>query len=109
MTDRLNKNLNRLAEEAGIKELTPEIRRFAWLINRDYPTIGFWEVAHPKPQGEHMSREEEIEWLKKYEAYIAQWSYIREGHKTLPPYLKLDCAYCMKSWVESGVIEEKYR
>jgi hypothetical protein len=56
-----------------------------------------------------MSGKEEIEWLKKYEAYIAQWSYIREGYKTLPPYLKLDCAYCMKSWVESGVVEEKYR
>jgi hypothetical protein len=44
MTDRLNKNLNRLAEEAGIKELTPEIRRFAWLINQD-SLIGFWEAA----------------------------------------------------------------
>jgi hypothetical protein len=44
MTDRLNKNLNRLAEEAGIKELTPEIRRFAWLINQD-SLIGFWESA----------------------------------------------------------------
>lgn len=46
------------------------------------------------------------EWQKKYEAYIAQWSGMFAGYKTLPPYLKLDCAYAMKSWVESGLIEK---
>jgi hypothetical protein len=56
-----------------------------------------------------MSKKEENEWLEKYEAYIAQWSYIRAGHKTLPFYLKLDCAYLMKLWVERGLVEEKYR
>jgi hypothetical protein len=48
------------------------------------------------------------EWQKKYEAYIAQWPTIRSAYKTLPPYLKLDCAYAMKLWVERGLVEEKY-
>jgi hypothetical protein len=57
MTDRLNKNLNRLAEEAGIKELTPEIRRFAWLINQD-SLIGFWEASqhYAKFEGDKVDR-----------------------------------------------------
>jgi len=44
MTNRLHTNLERLAAEAGITEITPEIRMFAWLINQD-SLIGFWEAA----------------------------------------------------------------
>ena len=44
MTNRLHENLERLAAEAGITEITPEIRMFAWLINQD-SLIGFWEAA----------------------------------------------------------------
>jgi hypothetical protein len=44
MTPRLTEKLDRLAAEAGIKELTPEIRSFAWLVNQD-SLIGFWEAA----------------------------------------------------------------
>jgi len=44
MTKRLETNLDRLAAEAGIAEVTPEIRMFAWLINQD-SLQGFWEAA----------------------------------------------------------------
>jgi hypothetical protein len=44
MIPRLTEKLDRLAAEAGIKELTPEIRSFAWLVNQD-SLIGFWEAA----------------------------------------------------------------
>jgi hypothetical protein len=44
MTKRLETNLDRLAAEAGITEVTPEIRMFAWLINQD-SLQGFWEAA----------------------------------------------------------------
>ena len=44
MTKRLETNLDRLAAEAGITEITPEIRMFAWLINQD-SLQGFWEAA----------------------------------------------------------------
>jgi len=44
MTKRLKTNLDRLAAEAGITEVTPEIRMFAWLINQD-SLQGFWEAA----------------------------------------------------------------
>ena len=44
MTKRLETNLDRLAAEAGITEVTPEIRMFAWLINQD-SLQGFWESA----------------------------------------------------------------
>jgi hypothetical protein len=43
MTRRLDTNLDRLAAEAGI-ELTPAIRRFAWLVNQD-SLQGFWKAA----------------------------------------------------------------
>ena len=51
MTDRLNKNLEKLATQAGIKEVTPEIRTFAWLVNQD-SLIGFWEAAQKYAQYE---------------------------------------------------------
>lgn len=44
MTERLNKNLDHLAAKAGIKDVTLEIRRFAWLVNQD-SLIGFWEAS----------------------------------------------------------------
>jgi hypothetical protein len=44
MTDRLRKNLDGLAAAAGITEVTPEIRMFAWLVNQD-SLQGFWEAA----------------------------------------------------------------
>ena len=44
MTERLLAKLDRLATEAGIKEITPEIRKFAWLVNQDC-LIGFWEAS----------------------------------------------------------------
>ena len=43
MTDRLSKNIDRLAREANV-ELTPEVRNFAWLVNQD-ALQGFWEAA----------------------------------------------------------------
>ena len=43
MTDRLSKNIDRLASEANV-ELTPEVRNFAWLVNQD-ALQGFWEAA----------------------------------------------------------------
>jgi len=43
MTRRLDTNLDRLAAEAGV-ELTPAIRRLAWLVNQD-ALQGFWEAA----------------------------------------------------------------
>jgi hypothetical protein len=43
MTKRLETNLDRLAAEAGV-ELTPAIRRLAWLVNQD-SLRGFWEAA----------------------------------------------------------------
>lgn len=44
MTDRLFKKIDSLAAQAGIKEVTPEIRKFAWLVNQE-SLIGFWEAA----------------------------------------------------------------
>jgi len=44
MTDRLSKNLDGLAANAGIAEVTPEIRMFAWLVTQD-ALQGFWEAA----------------------------------------------------------------
>ena len=35
MTERLIEKLDRLAAEAGIKEVTPELRRFALLVRAD--------------------------------------------------------------------------
>jgi hypothetical protein len=35
MTERLIEKIDRLANEAGIKEVTPEIRRFAMLVRKD--------------------------------------------------------------------------
>ncbi len=35
MTERLIEKIDRLANEAGIKEVTPEIRRFAMLVRQD--------------------------------------------------------------------------
>ena len=43
MTKRLDTNLDRLAAEAGV-ELTPAIRRFAWLVKQD-SLQGFWKAA----------------------------------------------------------------
>jgi hypothetical protein len=43
MTRRLETNLDRLAAEAGA-ELTPAIRRFAWLVTQD-ALQGFWKAA----------------------------------------------------------------
>ena len=43
MTKRLETNLDRLAAEAGV-ELTPAIRRFAWLVTQD-ALLGFWRAA----------------------------------------------------------------
>ena len=43
MTRRLDTNLDRLAAEAGV-ELTPAIRRFAWLVTQD-ALLGFWKAA----------------------------------------------------------------
>jgi len=44
MTERLIEQIDRLAAEAGIKEVTPEIRMFAWLINHT-ALIDFWKAA----------------------------------------------------------------
>ncbi len=35
MTERLIEKIDRLADEAGIKRVTPEIRRFAMLVRED--------------------------------------------------------------------------
>ena len=35
MTERLMEKLARLAAEAGIKQMTPEIYKFSWLLNED--------------------------------------------------------------------------
>jgi hypothetical protein len=44
MTERLIAQIDRLAAEAGIKEVTPEIRKFAWAI-RHTALIDFWKAA----------------------------------------------------------------
>jgi hypothetical protein len=44
MTDRLRKNLDELAANAGVTKVTPEIRMFAWLVTQD-ALQGFWEAA----------------------------------------------------------------
>ena len=43
MTKRLDTNLDRLAAEACV-ELTPAIRRFAWLV-KQASLQGFWKAA----------------------------------------------------------------
>ncbi len=45
MTERLIEKLDRLANEAGIKDVTPEIRKFAWLVKQN-ALIDFWEAAN---------------------------------------------------------------
>ena len=35
MTERLMAKLDRLGAEAGIKQMTPEIYKFSWLLNED--------------------------------------------------------------------------
>jgi len=35
MTERLMEKLARLGAEAGIKQMTPEIYKFSWLLNED--------------------------------------------------------------------------
>lgn len=56
MTDRLSKNIDRLAREANV-ELTPEVRNFAWLVNQD-ALQGFWEAAqqYAKYEQEEVAR-----------------------------------------------------
>jgi hypothetical protein len=44
MTARLTETLDRLAEEAGVKEITPEIRKLAWLVEHT-ALIAFWKAA----------------------------------------------------------------
>lgn len=43
MIERLIEKIDRLANEAGIKEVTPEIRRFAMLVREDDLTAQ-WDV-----------------------------------------------------------------
>ena len=45
MTERLIEKIDRLANEAGIKEVTPEIRRFAMLVRQD--VVAQWPKKEP--------------------------------------------------------------
>ena len=45
MTERLIEKLDRLATEAGIDAITPEIRRFALLVRKDL--VAEWPAQHP--------------------------------------------------------------
>jgi hypothetical protein len=44
MTERLIEKIDRFAAEANIKEVTPEIRMFAWLVE-NAALISFWEAS----------------------------------------------------------------
>jgi hypothetical protein len=60
--DRLQKNVPRLAAEAGV-ELTPAIRRLCWLVNQ-HALQGFWEAAqhYAKFEQEKVDRFLKEEW-----------------------------------------------
>ena len=83
MTERLIAKLDRLGAEAGIKEMTPEIYRFAQLLNDDKMKqwdewrakrewVGLTEEEIKAFDTWHDNREEEVGWCNPSEivAYI---------------------------------------
>jgi len=44
-------------------------------------------------------------WQKQFEAYIAHWPILVSQYKSLPDWLKQDCARSMKLWVERGHVK----
>ena len=85
MTERLIAKLDRLGAEAGIKEMTPEIYRFAQLLNDDKlkqwdewrakrEWVGLTEEEIKAFDAWHDNREEEVGWVNPSEivAYIEQ-------------------------------------
>ena len=83
MTERLIAKLDRLANEAGIKDVTPEIYRFAQLLNDDKlkqwdewrqqrTWVGLTDEEISEFDTWHDNREEEVGWCSPLEivAYI---------------------------------------
>ena len=79
MTERIIDKLDRLGAEAEIKEMTPEIRRFALLVRQDvvagWPKrewVGLTDEEIKAFDTWHDNREEEIGWVNPSEivAYI---------------------------------------
>jgi hypothetical protein len=67
MTERLIAKLDRLGAEAGIKEMTPEIYRFAQLLNDD--KLKQWDEWRAKREWVGLTRRERFEIEKAMSKY----------------------------------------
>jgi hypothetical protein len=67
MTERLIAKLDRLGAEAGIKEMTPEIYRFAQLLNDD--KLKQWDEWRAKREWVGLTRAERFEIEKAMSKY----------------------------------------
>lgn len=66
MTERLITKLDRLGAEAGIKEMTPEVYRFAQLLNED--KLKQWDEWKAKREWAGLTAEEVLQcWEKAHE------------------------------------------
>jgi hypothetical protein len=81
MTERLIEKLDRLGVEAGIKEMTPEIRRFALLVRQD--VVAGW----PKREWVGLT-DEEVKHIEETTTCLKDESWLRNLTRNLEAKLK---------------------
>ena len=103
MGERLIPKLDRIGAEAGIKQMTPEIYRFAWLLNED--KLKQWEewkntpTFGPQPNMQHGLNPDD------WKDIVAAISKVRDGRGI---YLGCRPADVFRDWfLAMGLFKEK--